>query len=331
MSDWNGITLITGATGYIGSFLAERLLSRGREVRTFVRSREKASNLAAQGAEVVVGDLTEPDSLEAAVDGVSRVFHAAAAVDEQASREALFAVNAAGTESLVQGALRQGRPHFIHLSSCAVYGSIQAFGIDEATPLRTGASDYHDSKVAAERAVWSAAAAGLPVTIARPSQVYGPGSTNFTIRPVEAIRSGSMMLIDGGHDLCKPIFIDNLLDGLEALAAQPAAIGEAFNLTDGYTVPWRLFFGAYASMLDVDHLPSVPYPLAWLVALLMETRGRLTRRRPSLTRSTVRSLRSTNSFSNRKARRMLGWSPRVGFEMGMERTKRWLLEVGYLD
>lgn len=324
--------VVTGATGYIGSRLTKRLLgTSGGRVRAFVRDPSKAQGLEQEGAEIAVGDLTDPHSLSKAVQGAASVYHCAACVDEQAPPDELWAVNVDGTRNLVQAALDAGAQRLIHLSSCAVYGSAQLLAIDEETPIRTGASPYHDSKVGAEEVVWAARQAGLPITIARPSQVYGPGSPNFTIRPIEAIRSGKMILIDGGRYLCKPVYIDNLLDGLQVLGDHPQALGQAFNLVDGYAIPWRLFFGAYAHMLGRDHLPSVPFPIAWLAAWAEEIRGMLKGQRPTLTRRTVKSLRSTNAFSNQKARRVLGWVPAVGFEEGMRRTHAWLTDAGYLS
>lgn len=323
--------VVTGATGYIGSRLIERLLETpGTQVRAFVRDPSKAEALRQMGAEIAVGDLTDPDSVLAAVRGASRIYHAGACVDEQAPRDELWAVNVDGTRNLVEAAFTAGSPRLIHLSSCAVYGSAQLLAIDEETPIRTGASPYHDSKVGAEEVVWAAQSQGLPITLARPSQVYGPGSPNFTIRPIEAIQSGKMILIDGGRHWCKPVYIDNLLDGLLILGDHPRALGQAFNLVDGYAVPWRLFFGAYAHMLGRHQLPSVPFPLAWLAAWAEEISASIRGKRPALTRRTVTSLRSTNTFSNLKARQLLGWAPRIGFEEGMQRTQRWLADSGYL-
>ncbi len=323
--------LVTGASGYIGSRLTSRLLHMDyNRVRALVRDPSRAADLAQQGAEIVQGDLTQPASLAAAVKGVTCIFHAAAWVEEQGSRQQMWAVNVDGTRRLIDSALAAGSPRFVHLSSCAVYGSPQLFGIDEAMPLREGASLYHDSKIAAEKVVWEAQTRGLCAVIVRPSQVYGPGSSQFTVRPVKMIRHKQMILIDGGRHLFKPVFIDNLIDALIVCAHHPEAVGEAFNVSDGFTIPWRLYFGAYATMLGLDSLPSVPYPLAWLAAAGYELMGRLQGKRASVTRRAVASLRSSNSFSNRKARNRLGWDPQVGYEEGMRRTHDWLIKAGLL-
>jgi nucleoside-diphosphate-sugar epimerase len=322
--------LITGASGYIGSRLAARLVAQGASVRALVRNPARAEELAASGVEVVRGDVTDPASLAAALAGCTLVYHAAAWVGERGSREAVWAVNVDGTRAMVQAAQAAGVRRFVHLSSCSVYGSPQnVFEIDESYPVQMRGNLYADSKAAAEEAVWAASQAGLPVVVARPSQVYGLGSPQFTLRPVAAIQAGKLRLIDGGKHLCKPVYIDNLVDGLLLCATHDAAPGEAWNLTDGAPVPWRDFFGAYAAMVGV-RLHSTPYALAYLAGLGNEVMAGLQGRKPGLSRATVQALRSRNSYSHQKARERLGWTPAVDLGEGMRRTELWLRANGYL-
>jgi nucleoside-diphosphate-sugar epimerase len=323
--------LISGATGYIGSALARRLLSTGGvRVRAMARDASRGKALAELGAQIVVADVTHPETLGPAFHGVAAVYHAAGWADERGRPEEVRETNVGGTQHMVEAALQAGVGRFVHLSSCAVYGSLQALNIDEHTPLRTGASLYHDSKVEAETVVWEAGRRGLPVTIARPSQVYGPGSKQFTLRPVRTLQKGQLFLIDGGRHFFKPIYIDNLVDALVLLGEHPAAIGEAFNLTDGIAIPWRSLFGAYANMLGGRRLRSLSFPIAWTAAGALELVGVIQGRPASVTRRAVGSLRSINSFSNLKARRMLGWSPRISFEDGLRLTHDWLDAQGLL-
>lgn len=329
--DESQLVLITGATGYIGSYLARRLLAEGRvRVRAIARQAPRAEPLRALGADVVLADLTRPETLAQALQGVSVVFHSAGWADDRGRRDEIWAVNVEGTRHLADAALDAHVTRLVHLSSCAVYGSLQAFNIDERTPLRTGASLYHDSKVAAEAVVWDAARHGLATVIARPSQVYGPGSAQFTIRPIHTIQRRRMFLIDGGRHMFKPVYIDNLVDGLLLCGWHPSAVGEAFNLTDGVAIPWRSLFRAYANMLGVSDLPSLPYPLAWCAAGALEFVAALRGKSSPVTRRAAASLRSTNSFSNQKARKLLGWEPKVGFEEALHRTQVWLRAEGKL-
>ena len=326
--------LITGATGFIGGRLAERMATEGGvHVRGLARNPKKGQWLAELGIEIVPGDITDPESLQTAVAGCQLVFHAAAWVSEGGTKDEVSAVNVTGTQNMVDVTLASGSvERFIHLSSCTVYGSLQKHNIGEQTPTRMRGNRYSDSKVAAEEVVFrSYQKRGLPVVAARASQVYGPGSKQYTIRPMEVIKSGKMVLIDGGHHLCKPIYIDNLVDGLILCAKVEAAVGEAINLTDGTPIPWRDFFGAYGRMLNINSFPSVPFALAWFIALFNETKDALTGKKTSFNRGTIKAIRSSNSFSNQKAQTLLGWQPKVGFEEGMKLTESWLKTQGYLN
>jgi nucleoside-diphosphate-sugar epimerase len=325
-------TLITGATGFIGGRLAERLVAEARvPVRALVRTPEKGQWLADLGVEIVSGDITNPTSLQQAMAGCQLVFHAAGWVSEQGSKAEVWAVNVKGTQNVVEAALAAGVERLIHLSSCAVYGSLQQYNIGEDTPPRMTGNLYSDSKVAAEEIVFRACREqGLPVVVARASQVYGPRSYQFAIRPVEVIKAGKMILVDRGQHLCKPVYIDNLIDGLVLCAEVEAAVGQAINLTDGIPIPWHDFFGAYGRMLNIDSFPSVPFALAWLVGLLNEMKAISRGRKANLNRRVVKALRSSNSFSNQKARTLLGWEPKINFAEGMRRTETWLRTEGYI-
>ena len=324
--------LITGATGFIGGRLTTRLATEQNvQVRALVRTPAKAATLREVGVEVVPGDIADPRALRLACEGCQVVFHAAAHVSERGARDEVFAINVDGTRHLLQAAIAAGVRRFVHLSSCAVYGSLQRFDIDETTPTRTRGNVYADSKVMAEELLFEVARQhDLAVVAARASQVYGLGSPQFTLRPLEAIRKGRLFLIDGGQHMCKPVFIDNLVDGLIRCAQHAEAPGEAFNLTDGAPVPWRVFFGAYGTMLGKPSLPSIPYAAAIPLAWLFEVQAKVLGKEASINRRVVESLCSDNSFSNQKARRILGWTPKVDLREGMRRTEEWLRREGHL-
>ncbi|MCO6453161.1 MAG: NAD-dependent epimerase/dehydratase family protein [Caldilineales bacterium] len=324
--------LVTGATGFIGRRLAGRLQQEeAAVVAALVRNPSRADYLADSGIEIIPGDITDADSLRRAARGRDIVYHSAAYVGEQGSREEVWAVNVEGTRNLTEACVQENVGRLVHLSSCAVYGSLQQMDIDERVTPRLTGRVYHDSKVEAETVIFDAhQRRGLAVVSARASQVYGLGSPQFTLRALQAVRDGKVILIDGGKHFFKPIYIDNLVDALVKCGQVEAAVGEALNITDGVVIPWRDFFAAFGRMIGVDDFPSAPRWAAMLMATFNETKGKLRGRPSSLNREVVRTFSSDNSFSNAKAKLLLDWEPSVDFSEGMRRTEAWLRTEGHL-
>ncbi len=301
-------------------------------MRALARNPAKGRWLSDLGVELLQGDITDAASVRQAMQGCDLVYHAAAYVGETGNEHAVWDVNVVGTQNVVDAAVEANVQRFVHLSSCAVYGSLQQMNIDENTPVRKTGRVYHDSKVEAEEIVFAAFRHhALPAVSARISQVYGPGSPQFTLRVLEAVRSGKVILIDGGRHHFKPIYIDNLIDALVLCAQVDAAVGEAINMSDGAPVLWRDFFDAYGHMTGVDSFPSAPYPVAYIYATFNESKARLQGRTTSMNREVVKTFHSHNSFSNAKACKLLGWEPKVGFQQGMLETEKWLKDEGLLD
>src|SRR5712692_3793945 len=178
--------LVTGATGFIGGHVTERLVGERRaEVRALVRDPAKAQGLAKLGVEVVAGDLTDLASLERAVNGCSAVIHAAAQVSSVPSRAAFELSNVAGTDNLLRAAAAARVARFVHLSSIAVFGLATSGEVDDQRRRERSGDPYCDTKCDAEELAFRAHREGrLPVTILRPSAVYGPGSTHWSVVPI---------------------------------------------------------------------------------------------------------------------------------------------------
>jgi nucleoside-diphosphate-sugar epimerase len=216
----------------------------------------------------------------------------------------------------------------VHLSSVVVHGATFCDGVDETGPVRMTGNPYTDTKVASEHQALLAAAAGLPVVIVRPGDVYGPGSSPWTMRPVAALRSGSFRLVDGGRGVLSPTYVDDLVEGTlslldEGLALRPEAIGEVFHITGGAGVPAGEFFGHYARMTG-RKLRSVPSSALRVLAPVLE-------RLPlPFSPRAVEYLSHPGTYSIDKIRRTTGWRPRVDLQEGMARTERWLRERALL-
>jgi nucleoside-diphosphate-sugar epimerase len=324
--------LVTGASGFIGGRLAERLSSEeGMRVRAMVRDAKKAERLRKFQLEIVKADLQDLSSLREAVRGCDLVFHCAALVRETGDKNEFVQANVKGTENILNASSEAGVKKFIHFSSVAVYGLNPPDGSDEATPYQPCGNLYCDTKIEAERAVWAAHhGTGLPVVVIRPANVYGPHSNPWTIRPVKLINSGRMMLIKGGTGLCNYVYIDNLIDATLAAAKCGQSVGQVYLICDGNAVVWRKFFGYYAEMAGKSKIRSVPEWLAKLIALGMEAASKVTGKPPVISREAVGFLTRRARFSIEKARRELGYEPRFSLEEGMKITELWLRESGYL-
>ena len=323
--------LITGITGFIGGHLAQRLLAGGVAVRGLARQPEAARWLAEQGADLVAGDLLDRPALSRACTGCTHILHAAAwtGTPGLSDRQA-WATNVAATGHLLEVAQRAGARRFIYFSSVAVYGLNSAAVVDERAATPPVGQLYPDSKIAAETLVRRAQTDGLDTTIIRPASTYGPRGTAWTINPIRNIRSGRLVLLGKDQGLVNPGYIDNVVDGVVLALDHPAAGGETFNLCDGTVVTYREFYGRYAAMLGKSELPVLP---GWVGRLATSPPGKLARRllgRPVPGVWSYHFRVNPSRFSIDKARRLLGYEPRVGFDEGMRRTEAWLRAAGYL-
>lgn len=323
--------LITGATGFIGGRLAERLLDAGWAVRGLARNPAAAAGLAALGVEVVAGNLLDRGSVTAAVEGCDAVIHAGAWTGSPATAENdAWITNVAATGWLLETAQRARLARFVYLSSVAVYGLNSAPVIDESAATPPVGQLYPDSKIAAETLVRGAAAQGLATTIVRPASTYGPRGDAWTVGPVQQIKAGRLVLLGRDAGLVNPGYIDNFADGVLAALVSPQAVGETFNICDGITVTYRDFYLRYAAMLGKTSLPSVPAVLARGAA---SPPGRWLRRlagRPVPGPWSLHFRFNPSRFSIDKARAVLGYAPQISLDEGMRRSEAWLRQAGYL-
>jgi len=318
--------LVTGATGFIGSHVAERLVSLGGRVRGLARSTAKGQWLADRGIEIVEGDLTDADSLRRAVSGCRFVFGIAGWVGRPNSVAAARRVSVDGTRALVEAAIAAGVRRLVHTSSIAAYGPVAAGVIDEAWPLR--ATDGYGASKAESEAVVFSHRDRIEVSVIRPAQIYGPRGGTWTRGFVKLLQRGVPILIGGGHGTFHPCYVDNLVDAYLLTATRPEASGEAFTIVDGVTT-WREFVGRYARMIGRP-ARSVPVSLVRLGVRVMQIGSAVARRPPPATPDMLDFVLGRSRYSNEKAQRLLGWSPRFSLDEGMRRTEAWLRETGRL-
>jgi predicted dehydrogenase/nucleoside-diphosphate-sugar epimerase len=246
---------VTGATGFIGSRLAEMLtLGKGWKVRALVHNPANASRLARLPLEMVQGDLGSPQDLQRLVEGCDAVVNCAVGTT-YGNRQKIFDVTVGGTRNLAKAALTAGVKRFVHISSIAVHGLNSTGVLDESTPLSPPpGDDYGESKTAAERVILDAVRQGLCAAILRPVRVYGPFAQTFINRPIEAMAQNRFRLLEAADRPACMVYVDNLVEMIvRTLEAPDAAVkGEAFVVADDNDVTWREFYEYFATGLGLD-------------------------------------------------------------------------------
>jgi len=322
--------LVTGATGFVGSHIAEALVGRGDAVRALARPGAETGFLEKLGVEIVQGDLREPATLPAALEGVGVVVHAAAKVGDWGPVDDYRQVNVEGLRALLDATLGRPLHRFVHISSLGVYEARHHYQTDETDPLPDRHIDgYTQSKVESERlALQYYRKQRVPVTILRPGFVYGPRDRTMLPRLAQRLKERSVIYIARGRYALNTTYAGNLADAVLLAIDNPAALGEVFNITDGEFVSKRRFFETVADGLGLRRprrFPSVP---VWLARLLANWRESVFRRKnkpypPRITQAQLKFAGLNLDFSIAKARTRLGYEPRVLFDEGMKRATDW--------
>ena len=323
--------LVTGANGFVGAALCRKLVERGDAVRGLVRRTSDLSLLADVDIERAVGALDGPASLASAARGVEVVYHVAGAVSDWGPLAYFRRVNVEGTGNLLRAAVRCGVGRFVYISSAAVHSFIGAEDMDERSPQLPTPFPYCRSKREAEALALEFHSRGeIGVTIVRPGDVYGPGDRVALLRLSKLLESGWMAHVGRGDKLGAFTYVENLADGLILAGTVGNAAGEAYVITDGVKLTWRAYFEKLTAALDVPPPRiSVSPALAYAAASVLEFVYRLFHiwRRPPITRYLVTHLSRDFHFSIAKARRELGYEPRVGMDEGIRRTAEWYKRV----
>src|SRR5215510_8409039 len=207
-------TLVTGATGFTGGHLCERLASEGYRVRALVRDPSRSSELRRWGVEITVGDLRDRQSLERAMAGTDVVYHLGGIFrQENVPRQEMMAVNAQGTKNMLDAAIKAGVHRFVHCSTIGVHGDIKQPPANEETPYAPG-DHYQESKVKGERVALQYMDEGrLPIVVFRPGGIYGPRDLRF-LKLIKAIKTGWFVMLGPGKVLYQMIYVDDLIDGI---------------------------------------------------------------------------------------------------------------------
>jgi len=326
------MNLVTGATGLLGSHICEQLVQRDMPVRALVRPTSDTRFLDSLGVEKAVGDVTDAESLAVACKGVDAVYHAAARVGDWGPWEEFVAISIEGTRNMLNAARDAGVKRFLHVSSISAYGHPDGEGLvlDESAPLGVNLykwSYYSRAKAEAERIAWAYYERGeVPLTVVKPSWLYGPRDRASMPRLIRAIRAGKGKLLGDGQNRLNLTYAANEAEGAILAATSDGALGEAYNLSSDGEITQEQYFNKIAECLGAKPVTrKVPYRVAYSAAFLMELFGHMLGRKkpPLVTRYSVWLIGRKCFFSPQKAREQLGWQPTVGYDEGIEQAVRW--------
>ena len=312
--------LITGAGGFVGRHLVDDQLARGRAVRAID---VRIDGLDTTDANLVVEqlDIRSTDRLRPHLAACDTVFHLAAAhLDVLKDEDYFHDVNVRATGALVRAAAEEGVRRFVHCSTVGVYGPLASLPADEETVPAPDIA-YEKSKLAGERAVREAAAGtAVEVAIIRPSWVYGPHCPR-TWKLIRTVARKRFFLVGDGSNLRHPVYVIDLLDAFELAATKSLPDAQPIIVAGPDTVTIRQLVDLIAGELGMTWTPlRVPLALMSAACRVMEQAARLIGREPPFSRRSLKFFTDSSAYDTARARRVLGFRPRIDTRHGLRAT-----------
>jgi nucleoside-diphosphate-sugar epimerase len=324
--------LVTGGTGFTGSHLTRRMLDRGYEV--VVLDNQKGlfdEEFIRRGAKIIYGTVTDEKALDEALEGVEVVHHLAAAFRKVNMADRVYSeVNQGGMRKLLETAQRKGVRKVVYCSTQGVHGNIENPPGDENSPIKP--EDYYQfSKHQGELVAKEFMDKGMDITILRPTALYGPGDPGRFLMMYKWVFRGVFPFFGNGKVFYHPVYVENFVDAHELAAEKPAAKGQTYIIADSKYYYIKDIVAMIAEVMGKKckflHLPFAPlYAAAAVVEFLYKPLPW----DPPIFRRRADWFRQNRAFKIDKARRELGYEPKVELREGLKITGDWYVKNGYL-
>jgi len=322
--------LVTGATGFCGGHLALRLAGNGHRVRALVRPTAETDQLKAAGVELVTGDLTARADVAKAAEGCRKIYHIAAVYRTASHPDSYYEdVNVGGTVNVLEAAKKHGVARTIHCSTIGVHGDVKEFPCTEDSPFNPG-DIYQRTKLAGEQAAQAAFKAGLPGVVFRPAGMYGPGDLRF-LKLFKSVNDGRFIMFGSGETFYHLVYIDDLIDGILLCGEHPDALGGTFIIAGDRWVSLNEWVAEIAGALGVPE-PKIrlPYWPLEAAAVACEAACKPFGIEPPLHPRRAHFFKKHRAFSIERARKVLGYDPKIPLAEGVRRTAAWYIANGHI-
>jgi len=323
--------LVTGATGFTGGHLARTLVSHGHAVRALVRDEQRACDLRSAGVDLALGDLSDADSLARATRDSDVVYHIAAIYRQAGLPDERYRiVNATAVRNLIEAAASHGVRRVVHCSTVGVHGDVEDPPANEDAPLRPG-DIYQRTKLEGEQVARQASAeSGVEVVIVRPTGIYGPGDRRL-LKLFRGIARRRFVILGSGRIYYHLTYIDDLVEGFRLCGTIPTAAGRTYILGGGEVTTLNELARLIAAQAGVPppslHLPVWPF---WVAGAICEAVCMPLGIEPPIYRRRVDFFTKSRAFDITRARRELGFTPKVALSEGIRRTLDWYRREGWL-
>ena len=324
--------LVTGGTGFTGADLVLRLLEMGHTVRSLDNKPGIFyDKLKKKGAELITGSITDKEIVNKATEGVDFVFHIAAAFRQLDVPDSFYYdVNVNGTRNVFEAAEVNKVKKVVYCSTQGVHGNIDQPPGDENSPIAP--EDYYQqTKYEGEEVAQEIIKKGMNCTILRPTAIYGPGDPERFFMIFKRVNKGVFPIFGSGKTFYHPVYIENLVDAFVLTLDMDTGKGGTYLIADEEYLPIQTLVERVGKAMQVD-VKTPHYPISPLIIAghICEKICKPFGINPFIFPRRVDWYRQVRAFKIDKAKRELGYTPKIGIDEGLKRTAEWYQQEGYL-